>query len=153
MSAAAVLSADVRQSGVLQLGVVRDAAAPVGDAPSATRLRLTRRGRVVLGGLATVLVAAVLAFVATLAAPQARAAGEQQGTQEFHYVVVEPGASLWTVATELDPSMDPRDLVAEIVHLNQLGGSGVDAGQPLAVPLRYSENPVTISAEELGLPL
>ncbi|SJN08440.1 Conserved ypothetical protein [Leucobacter sp. 7(1)] len=105
------------------------------------------------GALATVLVAAALACIATLAAPQALAAGEQSGTQQFHYVVVEPGASLWTVANELDPSVDPRDLVAEIVHLNQLGGSGVDAGQPLAVPLRYSDSPVTISAAELGLPL
>ncbi|WP_254908834.1 hypothetical protein [Leucobacter sp. 7(1)] len=151
MSAAVVLTPNVRQAGVLRPGVARDTVAPA-EVP-ATRLRLTRRGRLVFGALATVLVAAALACIATLAAPQALAAGEQSGTQQFHYVVVEPGASLWTVANELDPSVDPRDLVAEIVHLNQLGGSGVDAGQPLAVPLRYSDSPVTISAAELGLPL
>ena len=116
-----------------------------------TRLRLTRRGRAVFGGFATVLVAAVLAVVASLAAPQALAADAHEGGQEFHYVVAQPGASLWSLATELDPEADPRDLVAEIVQLNQLGGSGVEAGQPIAVPLRYSENPVTVSAEELGL--
>ena len=116
-----------------------------------TRLRLTRRGRVVLGGAATVLVAAVLAVLASFAAPQAIAADAREGGQEFHYVVAQPGASLWTLATELDPEADPRDLVAEIVQLNQLGGSGVEAGQPIAVPLRYSENPVTVSADELGL--
>ncbi|WP_025133261.1 LysM peptidoglycan-binding domain-containing protein [Leucobacter sp. PH1c] len=117
-----------------------------------TRLRLTRRGRIVLGALATVVVAAALALLATFAAPQASAADPSEGGQEFSYVVVTPGSSLWEVATELDPTADPRDLVAEIVHLNQLVDSGVDAGQPLAVPLRYADSPATIPAAELGLP-
>lgn len=145
MSAAAILNQD--------LGHTDAPLRAFGETVSRTRLRLTKRGRVVFGTLATVLIAGALAFVATLGAPQALAAGEQQGTQQFHYVVVEPGASLWTVATELDSSADPRDLVAEIVQLNQLGGSGVDAGQPLAVPLRFSDHPATVSAQELGLPL
>ncbi len=118
---------------------------------SRTRLRLTRRGRVVFGALATVFVAGLLAFVATLGAPQALASNTQADGQQFHYVVVQPGASLWSVATELDSSADPRDLVAEIVQLNQLVGSGVEAGQPLAVPLRYSESPAVVSADDLGL--
>ena len=113
-----------------------------------TRLRLTRRGRVVFGGLATVLVAAVLALVAAIAAPQALASDEAGG-QQFHYVVAQPGSSLWTLATELDPVEDPRDLVAEIVRLNQLEGSGVQAGQPVAVPLRYSDSAGVVSADEL----
>lgn len=116
----------------------------------AGKLRLTRRGRVVFGGLATVLVAGLLAFVAALGAPQA-IASDVEGGQQFHYVVVQPESSLWSLATELDPSADPRDLVAEIVHLNQLEDSGVEAGQPLAVPLRYSENPAVVSADELGI--
>ncbi|GAB2550925.1 hypothetical protein [Leucobacter ruminantium] len=115
------------------------------------KLRLTRRGRAVLGALATVLVAAVLAFIAAIAAPQAQASNTAEGGGEFHYVVAQPGTSLWSVATELDPSMDPRDLVAEIVQLNQLEGSGVQAGQPIAVPLRYSDSDAVVSAEELGL--
>ncbi|MCW2287352.1 LysM peptidoglycan-binding domain-containing protein [Leucobacter luti] len=118
---------------------------------SRTRLRLTRRGRVVLGALATVFTAGVLAFVATLGAPQALASDAQGGGQQFHYVVVQPGASLWSVATELDAGADPRDLVAEIVQLNQLDGSGVEAGQPLAVPLRFSDSPAVVSAADLGL--
>ncbi|MFA5605643.1 MAG: LysM peptidoglycan-binding domain-containing protein [Leucobacter sp.] len=115
------------------------------------RLRLTRRGRIVLGALSTVIVAAALALVAAIAAPQAQASIESAQAQEFHYVIPQPGSSLWTVATELDPAMDPRDLVAEIVRLNQLDGSGVQAGQPVAVPLRYSGSEAVISAEELGL--
>ncbi|WP_427871118.1 hypothetical protein [Leucobacter luti] len=118
-------------------------------APEA-RLRLTKRGRAVFGTLSTVLVAGLLAAVAAFAAPQALAS-DSQGGQEFQYVVAQQGSSLWSLATELDPQADPRDLVAEIVQLNQLEGSGVDAGQPLAVPLRYSNNPMTASADELGL--
>lgn len=128
-----------------------DSHASFEQASVGTKLRLTRRGRAVFGGLATVVVAAVLAVVASLAAPQALASDSQESGQEFHYVVAQPGASLWSLASELDPEADPRDLVAEIVQLNQLGGSGVEAGQPIAVPLRYSENPVTVSAAELGL--
>jgi LysM repeat protein len=105
---------------------------------------------VVFGGLATVLVAGLLAFIAALGAPQA-IASDAEGGQQFAYAVVQPGSSLWSLATELDPSADPRDLVAEIVQLNQLEGSGVDAGQPLAVPLRYSESPAVVSADELGI--
>lgn len=118
-------------------------------APEA-RLRLTKRGRAVFGTLATILVAGLLAAVAAFAAPQALASNAQGG-QEFQYVVAQQGSSLWSLATELDPQADPRDLVAEIVQLNQLEGSGVDAGQPLAVPLRYSNSPMTASADELGL--
>ena len=122
-----------------------------GEAGSgAVKLRLTRRGRVVFGGLATVLVAGLMAFIAAIGAPQA-VASDVEGGQQFHYVVAQPGSSLWSLATELDPSADPRDLVAEIVQLNQLEGSGVDAGQPIAVPLRYSESPVVVSADELGI--
>ncbi|WP_440311735.1 LysM peptidoglycan-binding domain-containing protein [Leucobacter chromiireducens] len=119
--------------------------------PAVTRLRLTRRGRVVLGTLATVLVAGVLALLATFAAPQASASDTAGAGQEFSYVVVAPGSSLWEIATQLDPSADPRDLVSEIVQLNQLTESGVDVGQPLAVPLRYAGDPQTIPAAELGL--
>ncbi|MFV0432372.1 MAG: LysM peptidoglycan-binding domain-containing protein [Leucobacter sp.] len=118
--------------------------------PAHAKLRLTRRGRAVFGALATVLVAGLLGFIASFAAPQATASGAVSG-EHFQYVVVQPGSSLWSVASVLDPEADPRDLVAEIVQLNQLTDSGIDAGQPIAVPLRYSENPATVSADELGL--
>ncbi len=113
-------------------------------------LRLTRRGRVVFGALATVLVAGLLAVVAAFAAPEAMASGEAPRGDQFEYVVVQPGSSLWSLASHLDPAADPRDLVSEIVRLNQLPGSSVQAGDAIAVPLRYSENPLVVSAEELG---
>jgi hypothetical protein len=114
------------------------------------RLRLTRRGRAVFGALG-VLVVGVLLGVAAMFGASGAVASEAAGDAQFGYVVVQPGESLWGVASELDPSSDPRDLIAEIVRLNQLGGSEVQAGQPVAVPLRYAEAPGVVSAEELGL--
>ena len=114
------------------------------------RLRLTRRGRAVFGTLATLLVIGVLAVVATFSGAQAVASAESSGA-EFGYVVVQPGDSLWQVASGIDPNTDPRDLVAEIVRLNQLDGSGVLAGQPIAVPLRYADAPGVVTASDLGL--
>ena len=120
-----------------------------GAAPR-TRLRLTRRGRAVSGMLFALVVLAVLAVVAVFGSSQAVASAEV-GDADFGYVVVQPGGSLWDVASEIDPSVDPRDLVAEIVRLNNLEGSGVQAGQPIALPLRYADVEGAVSAEELGI--
>ncbi len=115
-----------------------------------TRLRLTRRGRAVFGALGTLLVVGALATVALFTGTQAVASAEP-GSADFGYVIVQPGDTLWEVASELDPGADPRDLVAEIVRLNQLQGSSLQAGEPLALPLRYAGAPGVVSASELGL--
>lgn len=128
--------------------------APAGQSTSSgqrVRFRLTRRGRIVVGTLITLAVSALLAAAAVFAAPQALASADEGEGQGFSYVIVAPGASLWEVAAEIDSSVDPRDLVAEIVRLNQFEDSGVQAGQPVAVPLRYSDHQDVIPASELGL--
>jgi len=118
--------------------------------PGTARLRITRRGRIVLGALITLVVVGLLAVAATLGASRAIASNEA-GNADFGYVVVQPGDTLWSVATELDPSSDPRDIIAEIVRLNQLSGSDVQAGEAIAVPLRYSDAPGVMRGEELGI--
>lgn len=120
------------------------------DRERSARLRLTRRGRVVFGTLATLLTAGLLAFMATLGATSASASAEES-EQSFSYVVVPAGSSLWEVASDLDPRGDPRDLVSEIVSLNQLHDSSVQAGQAIAVPLRFADEQRVVSANELGL--
>lgn len=112
------------------------------------RLRLTKRGRVVFGGLATVLVAAAIGVAAAFAAPGA-IANSEVSSQEFPYVFVQSGDSLWSIATELEPSGDPRDVVSEIVRLNQLQGADLQAGDAVAVPLRFTGNELTVPASEL----
>ncbi len=113
-------------------------------------LRITRRGRVVLGALSVLAIGAVLAVAAMIGSPSA-SASDDAAASDFAYVIVQPGQSLWSVASTLDPSADPRDVISEIVRLNQLGESSVQAGQPIAVPLRYSQADGVLSAEQLGL--
>ncbi|MCB1274144.1 MAG: LysM peptidoglycan-binding domain-containing protein [Leucobacter sp.] len=122
--------------------------APGGGAP--VRLRITRRGRIVLGFFIALLVAGLVAAGALLGATRADASTEA-GHADFGYVVVQAGDTLWSVATELDSSADPRDIIAEIIRLNGLESSDVQAGQALAVPLRFADAPGVASAAEVGI--
>ena len=107
---------------------------PVG---ARTRLRLTRRGRVVLTTLASVpLIVGALVFA--LNGGGAAASGDQAHVQ-FHYVTVESGQSLWSIAEKVAPSADPRDVIADIVSLNQLDTAVVSPGQQLAIPTQYAK--------------
>ncbi len=47
---------------------------------------------------------------------------------------VQPGESLWTVATRIAPEADPRVVVQELRRLNDLPTSGLQAGQQLLLP-------------------
>jgi hypothetical protein len=115
-----------------------DAAVPVAKAAVAprTRLRITRRGRIVL----TALVAAPLALGAGLVALNggAAVASKDASGTAFEYVTVSSGQSLWDLAEEIAPSADPRDVIASVVDLNRLPTSDVAAGQQLAVPAEYA---------------
>ncbi len=66
------------------------------------------------------------------------AATETASSAAFQQVTVAAGQSLWQLAAVLAPSADPRDVVSDIVHLNQLDGADVQPGQRLAIPSRYS---------------
>jgi hypothetical protein len=100
------------------------------------RLRLTKRGRRVLVFLvAFPLAAAALAFALN---GGMAAATNVTGASSLQYVTVESGQSLWQLASEIAPSADPRDVISDVVHLNQLTGTDIQAGQRLAIPARYS---------------
>ncbi|WP_309068090.1 LysM peptidoglycan-binding domain-containing protein [Microbacterium sp.] len=101
----------------------------------ATRLRLTRRGRRVLAALAAAPVAAGLALAVMNGggALASRDAGAPVGT--FATVTVMPGDSLWSIAEDVAPAADPRDVVDAIVALNQLPSSSVAAGERLSIPV------------------
>ena len=45
-----------------------------------------------------------------------------------------PGQSLWELAVAADPDRDPREVMDEIVELNDLDSSVLVAGQLLEVP-------------------
>jgi LysM repeat protein len=99
-------------------------------------LRLTRRGRVVLVGLPLVLVSALLISLAgflNAPAKAADAASELSLTPTVS-VTVQPGESLWGIAGAVAPERDPRDVVADIVQLNNLDDGRVMPGQRIFVP-------------------
>ena len=89
--------------------------------------RLTRRGR---------LVVFVLAFLALVAiglacAGGSMATGEREATET---VVVEPGQTLWEIASSASEGRDVRDMMDHLVDLNGLDSVALDAGQRLEVP-------------------
>jgi hypothetical protein len=91
------------------------------------KLRLTRRGQLVL---VLVIVAAVYAGFGLGRA----GAGSQAEPANPHQVVVQQGDSLWAIAARALPNQDPRDVVGKIESLNHLQGSAVTAGQTLQLP-------------------
>ncbi|MFJ6678923.1 LysM peptidoglycan-binding domain-containing protein [Microbacterium sp. NPDC091382] len=103
-----------------------------------TRLRLTTRGRRVVATLAAlpVVVALGVGILSGGGALASGAAGSAAGT--FKTVTVHPGDSLWTIARDVAPESDPRDVIDDIVRLNALPSSVVDAGQSLAIPATYT---------------
>ena len=106
-------------------------------APVQPRLRLTRRGRFVFASLVA-LPLAIVAGVFALNSGVAIASGAASSAT-FEYVQVESGQSLWQLAAAIAPDADPREVVSDIVHLNQLPSADVQPGQQLAVPATYSE--------------
>jgi hypothetical protein len=122
-------------------GVARSGVASLETAPARpvrTRVRLTRRGRIVVAALITacaVLVAA-LAWLAGTARAEAAGSGSPASAvyHSLRSVVVQPGESLWTIATQADPAGDPRAVMQEIIDINALHGTSVQPGQRLWLP-------------------
>ena len=99
-------------------------------------LRITRRGRAVVTMLAALpLVVGALVFAVNGGIATAT---QSSSSTRFEQVTVTAGQSLWELAADLAPSADPRDVVSDIVHLNQLDGADVQPGQQLAIPAQYS---------------
>ena len=127
----AIATTAIGGNAALDLGVVR------------TRLHLTRRGRIVFTTLAAIPLAAValaLALNGGIAAAEgahAGAAAVADVTTVFDYVTIQSGQSLWQLAETIAPTSDPRDVIAEIVSLNQLPSENVQPGQRLALPAGF----------------
>jgi nucleoid-associated protein YgaU len=123
-----------RPAGASSSAPIRSAMVTSASAP----IRLTRRGRIVLGVLITVVVAAMTALIWLAVAGQAQAASHVgRGGPVGHSmlrVVVRPGQTLWSIATKADPAADPRAVIQEIVDDNALAGTAVQAGQVIWVP-------------------
>ena len=102
------------------------------------RVRLTRRGRVVLAALAVVTVTAMVTLFWLSVAGGAQAASHGLGSGAAYRgmtrVVVRPGQTLWSIASQAEPAADPRLVIQQIIEANALGGPVIQPGQSLWVP-------------------
>jgi hypothetical protein len=108
-------------------------------APHRNTVRLTRRGRLVVTVMLTAvsLSLVVLAWLAIAArGAQAADGGQSPGAvyQNLTSVVVHPGQTLWSIASQAEPTADPRAVMQQIIELNALHGTNVVPGQRLWVP-------------------
>ena len=96
----------------------------------AGRMRLTRRGRVLVRVLAIVLVVAVFLLVAP---GLARGDGPDRPAPMVAYVV-EDGDTPWSIAQQVAPGQDPRPVVDGLIEANDVR-DGLQVGQELTIPV------------------
>ena len=97
---------------------------------TSSTLRITRRGRVVLAALFAIPVVTVSLLVTSPGA----LAESTASSNNFDYVTVVSGDTLWAIAEMIDPTGDPRDMLGELMALNQLTSANLSPGQELAIP-------------------
>lgn len=101
---------------------------PFGDHRLMGRTRVRRRRLIALCmmvGLTAVLSGPVANAMGVGAAPEARSS---------RTYVVRPGDTLWSIATRLAPSTDPRLMVDAITSTNGLDPAVLVPGQELSIP-------------------
>jgi len=116
--------------GVSRLPVISPSESARGKGP----VRLTTRGRAVVVSLAAAAAVAVCTLLATGGAAAAIHGSPGAGYQGMHQVVVEPGQTLWSIASAAEPTADPQAVIQQIVTANSLPGTVIHAGQVLWVP-------------------
>ena len=97
--------------------------------PGPRPVRLTRRGTVAIA-LAVALLGGLMLLVAHLSA------GSQAGHAPVApgaVVTVRPGDTLWSIAGEVAPGRDPRQVVQRLREVNHLATVALEPGQTLKV--------------------
>ena len=112
--------------------------APRSASQPQTRLRITQRGRRVVAGVIAVPLAVVIGFGAISGGSALASHSEGAPAGSFETVTVMPGDSLWSIARDVAPQVDPRDVIDEISRLNNLASGELMAGQSLSIPAEYS---------------
>jgi LysM repeat protein len=108
-------------------------ARPAATRPEPTPVRLTARGRVVLALLALV-TAGLLLLIAHASLPASAATPSSSvGSAGAAVVAVQPGDTLWSIASRAAPRRDPRAEVLDLQVINHLSGVDVYPGQVLHV--------------------
>ena len=100
--------------------------------PRTATVRLTRRGRL------AILVAALLTLTVLVIAfgSSTTATGESGAAVPTRTVTVQPGDTVWKLATDANPNGDLRQTVDDIMQLNSLpSAAGLQMGSEVAVPI------------------
>lgn len=103
-----------------------------------TRLRLTTRGRRVFAFLAALPIVVVLSIAVVGGGAALASSDNGAASGAFTEITVMSGETLWSIAEDVAPGSDPRDVVAEITRLNALKNGSVAAGQRIALPAAYA---------------
>jgi hypothetical protein len=100
--------------------------------------RLTRLGQIVAVMAVALLAALVCMGLGLMPSPAisngGQPAAEPGAASVGHTLVVQPGDSLWSIATRIEPGVDPRLTVQQLIDRNGLVGTAVSAGQVLRLP-------------------
>jgi nucleoid-associated protein YgaU len=107
------------------------------DSPHSDRapIRLTRRGRAVVIGFAATVTLVLLWLNVGPGASAGSRDDRHNAPHSARTVVVEPGDTLWDIASAADPKTDPRLVVQRIIDLNGLAADPtVQPGQELRLP-------------------
>lgn len=105
----------------------------VGRAP---QYRLNRRGKLVISLLAVLFVAVIFFVLGAVFSSVVQAAETDNAPAQFSVVVVQPGDSLWSIASTYAPNDDPRELVSILLEVNELeSAADLQAGSSLLVPV------------------
>ena len=116
-------------SPAVSTAVPTPAPAGRGDrSPEPGTLRLTRRGVVVLWAATGALAAAMLLIAHVSAGARGRPAS---GVRPGAAVTVQPGDTLWAVATSIAPDEDPRLVLDKLRRINHLTRVAIAPGQIL----------------------
>ena len=124
----------VSRGDLAEEGRARRRVATTGSEPArrrpARRVRLTRRARL----LATILTLALGVAIGSWLGPLLAEGGDDLQLAGVQSVVVQPGDTLWSIATGVAGSADVRAVVDHIQQLNHLQGTVLMPGQVLELP-------------------
>jgi LysM repeat protein len=99
-------------------------------------MRLTRRGRIVVGTLVALPIVVGAYFIGM--GSSSAGADSVQSVTSFETVTVMPGDTLWSIAQNIAPTADAQVVISAIEELNQLDTLTVQPGQQLAIPVEFS---------------
>lgn len=107
------------------------AAAPAAAAVTRSRAQLTRRGQLALVALAAVIALVLAGLLISWTSGTATQRPEPVGQRS---IVVQPGQTLWSIAKDVAPDRDVREVIFEIRRINKLDSAMVRSGQTLVLP-------------------